>query len=323
MKTRWATLAAGVLWCGLLVSIRCAEGEEVGRTVLQDRASLNVIGSPRNTALDAERKGTISVEGLIEDFEVNPKGIKALRRDIFKSGYFSAFDVLVDACKQKEIDIKYHFAADMKTHVIDSINGQKNWWYAAHYHGGQRTEEPIHRMDTHPYKDWMRIEVYQVGEERVEAIHSAFRAEVERLKKNGNKIVVPEVRVRTLKQNLTLKDVEVRAHGLRSDMFGPDVATAADIMLSLAERGDISLDFRWIDYIGKTLVQGYYFTRFNDEEAGGRAGFTFHMGERKFLESGGRGFGDNFFHMTSDIRVIVSPEYMYWRWTDLSRRGRF
>jgi len=32
----------------------------------------------------------------------------------------------------------------------------------------------------------------------------------------------------------------------------------------------------------------------------------------------------NHFHLTSDIRVIRSPEYMAWRWTDLSfssRRG--
>ncbi|GAH40669.1 unnamed protein product, partial [marine sediment metagenome] len=122
---------------------------------------------------------------------------------------------------------------------------------------------------------------------------------------------------------LRFSDVQVRPHGLRSDMFQDGVITAADVMLSLADAGELSCELVWQDRIGRTLVQSYYFTRFNDKEAEGRAGFTYELGERKF--AGGRyqrGFGNNRFHMTTDIRVVVSPEYMRWRWTDLSGFGR-
>jgi len=286
------------------------------------RSDANIIGTLHDTELDPARKGTIQVEGFIEDTEIDPTGIVALRPDIFKKGRFSAFDALVHVCAEREIDLKYHFSPELRTHVIDSIGGKENWWYAAHYHGGGMVEEPVHRMDTHPYKDWMRIEVYPVPQERVDEIQRAFRAEVERLERNGNKVVVPEVRITTPNQNLRFADVEVKPHGLRSDIFQPDVLAAADIMLSLADEGRISLDLTWLDNIASTLVQGYYFTRFNDEEAYGRAGFTFSMGEKYFQAKRQRRFGGNFFHMTSDIRVIVSPEYMHWQWTDLSRGGR-
>ena len=322
MKTQLIALAVIPLSCFLLTVTLSAEEGDSAKTPSAGRPFANIIGTPKETQLDPDRKGIIRVEGLIEDAEIDPTVITALRPKIFKKGRFSAFDALVSVCKQRNIEIKYHFEPELLAHVIDSIAGKKNWWYAAHYHGGGRAEEPVHRMDTHPYKDWMVIEVYQVSRERIDEIQAAFRAEVQRLEKNNNKVIVPEVRITTPNQNLRFTDVEVRPHGLRSDIFQPDVLTAADIMLSLADEGEISLDVTWLDNIGKTLVQSYYFTGFNDEKAQGRAGFTFSMGEKYFLAKRMGRFGNNFFHMTSDIRVIASPEYMHWRWTDLSRGGR-
>jgi len=314
--------AAAVLALLALVAVcRGVEGPAAG-VAPSGGSSANVIGTPRSMEYDPGHKGTIRVEGLIEDAEIDPTGMSTTRPDIFAKGRFSAFDALVHVCKQRDIDIQYRFDPELRTNVIDSIAGKGDWWYGAHYHGGGRTEEPVHRMDTHPYKDWIRIEVYQVPPERIAEIQAAFRAEVQRLEQNGNRVIVPEVRLTTPNQRLRFANVEVKPHGLRNDMFQPDVITAADIMLSLANLGEISLDLTWVDNIGKTLVQDYYFTRFNDEEAYGRAGFTFSLGERYFETNRGRGFGNNFFHMTSDIRVIVSPEYMDWRWTDLSRGGR-
>ncbi|MCK4282811.1 MAG: hypothetical protein KAX44_00735, partial [Candidatus Brocadiae bacterium] len=115
---------------------------------------------------------------------------------------------------------------------------------------------------------------------------------------------------------------EVKAHGLREDIFKPGEITGADVMVSLADRGDISLRATWKDHVGRALAQGYFFTRFNDEQAHGRAGFTYELGEKALGGRRQRRFGNNHFHMTSDIRIIVSPEYVRWRWTDLSDRRR-
>ncbi len=308
-------------FAGNLVSSRNPESIEAP---FPNNPDCKIIGLAENTLPDSNRKGKISIEELLSDIPVDPCQIETLRPDIFNEGYFSVFDCLVDICRRHNIEIKFHFDQELRTHIIDSIDNKQNWWYAAIYHGGGRPEEPIHRMDTHPYKDWMKIEIYQVPKERIDHIYSAFRAEAERLKANKDKILIPEVLIRTLNQNLKFTNVEVKSHRIRSDMFKPDVITSADIMLSLAQKGKLSLDLLWRDQFGQTLVQGYYFIRFNDESAHGRAGFTYSLGE-KINEGRGtrlRRFGDNFFHMTTDIRVIVSPECMHWRWTDLSRMPR-
>lgn len=303
--------------------LQSLENSKTVKAPFPNNADCKIIGVPENTRPDSNRNGKISIEGLLSDIPIDPCQIQSLRPDIFNKGYFSVFDCLVQVCSKHNIGIKYHFDRQLRCHVIDSIDNRKNWWYSAIYHGGGRPEEPIHRMDTHPYKDWMKIEVYQVTKERIDQIYSAFGSEAKRLKSNKNEVIIPEVLIQTPNQNLKFTNVEVQPHRIRSDMFKPDVMTAADIMLSLAEKGKLSLDMLWHGQFGRALVQGYYFTRFNDEQARGRAGFTYSLGEKIDYPRGARRrrFGDNFFHMTTDIRVIVSPQYMHWQWTDLSRRN--
>jgi len=279
-----------------------------------------LIGRPHATELRPDRPGTLHVRGLIERCEVTSSEVATLRPDLFGQGHFSVFDALVHACNQGGIRIEYHFHEELLTHVVDSIDGQPNWWYAARYHGGRACEEPAHRMDTHPWKDWTVAEVYRVSEERVRRLQSAFRREVRRREANGGKVIVPEVTVRTPHWRRKFTDVNVEPHDLRRDVFQPGELTAADIMLSLAESGRVSLDVQWKDRIGNALVQAYVFTRFDDQEARGRAGFTYELGERTMARERFGGFGDNNFHMTADIRAIVSPQYVEWRWTDLSQR---
>jgi len=324
MYKRKAFLITVVL-CGCLLLAENLPGSENSKTtkaLFADNPYCKITGLAENTRPDPNRKGQISIEGLLKDFLIDPCEIKTLRPDIFNKGYFSVFDCLVHVCRKRNIEIKYHFDSQLRSHVIDSIAEKPNWWYAAIYHGGGRPEEPIHRMDTHPYKDWMKIEVYRVPKERIDQIHSAFRSEAKRLKSNKNKVIIPEVIIKTPDMNLKFTNVEVKPYGIRSDMFKPDVMTAADIMLSLADKGKLSLDLLWREQFGRALVQGYYFIRFNKEQAHGRAGFTYSLGEKITYEPGARPrrFGDNNFHMTTDIRVIVSPQYMHCRWTDLSRR---
>ncbi len=277
-------------------------------------------GTPSDTRLHADRRGTISIEGLLEAWEVGPSGIETLRPDLFREGRFSALDALVHACGEHGIAIRHHFDEQLRTHVIDSLDARGGWWYAACYHGCRRCEEPAHRMDTYPWRDWTRLEVYRVPEERIGELHAAFRAEVERLESGNGNVVVPEVSVRAPLLDLSFSDVAVRPHGLRDDVFQPDVVTAADAMLSLAEQGEISLDLTWVECVGETLVQSYHFTRFNEQEADGLAGFTYELGEKSLAKERPGRFGNNHFHIMSDIRILVCPEYVHWRWTDLSGR---
>ncbi len=308
------------------VAAGAAETLPEARPLFEWRDDCLVRGRPTDTLPNADRQGRITVEGLFVDERIGPAGVQTLRPDVFREGHFSVFDVLVGACADEGIDLRYHLAPELKTHVIDSLDGKSNWWYAASYHGGGRLgEEPVHRMDCHPYKDWMVIRVYPVPATRVEELHAVFRQEVQRIEANGGKTVVPVVTISVpgrLKREF--KNVEVRPHGLRSDVFQDQVVTVADVMLSLAEQGKLTLDLDWLGTIGRTLVQGYYFTRFDDVLAQGRAGFTYSAGENAFRSRRGLHgrFGNNMFHMTADIRVVVCPEYVAWRWTDLSGSSR-
>lgn len=295
--------------------------ETTVKDVVSKNPDCEVQGEPKNTALSIDRKGTIKIRGVIEEYEIHPLGRKTVRPDIFKKGYFSAFDALLYVCGKNGIEIKYHFDKEMMTNVIDSLNGKPNWWYAAQYDGGRRREEPAHRMDLYPYKDRCEIEVYQVPKGRIKELYATFRNEVKRLEENKGKVIVPEITFRALKQRLTFDNVEVRSHGMRNDIFQDGVITGADIILSLAEDKKLSFNAEWVDKVGRSLVQSYYFTRFNGEETEGKAGFTYELGDKRLSRraKGFKGSGNNWFHMTSDIRVIVSPEYMSWRRTDLPR----
>lgn len=304
--------------CGLICGgyVQGSENGALLRPLFSGDSNCTVKGGPGRTLPDVERKGQISIEGLLTEVTIDPCQVQTLRPDIFNEGYFSVFDCLVQVCRENDVELKFHFDKKLKTHVIDSLDKKENWWYAAVYHGGGRCEEPIHRMDTHPYKDWMRIKVYQVPKERIEQIYAAFKAEVNRIKANKKKVIVPEVTIQTPNQKLKFTKVEVWPHGMRSDMFRANVLTAADVMLSIAERGELSLGLVWREQFGTALVQGYYFVRFNEDQAHGRSGFTYSLGEKvNSMPPQGHRTGNNFFYMTTDIRVIVSPEYIRWKWT--------
>jgi hypothetical protein len=88
-------------------------------------------------------------------------------------------------------------------------------------------------------------------------------------------------------------------------MFRPGVVTAADVILSLGEQGELSYDLDWVPAIGLARVQNYYVTRINDDEQGGRCGFVYEAGPIAF-----RGFRGNHIHLPTDARVIRSPEYV-------------
>ncbi len=291
------------------------------RGIRDGESSAVIDGAPAGTLPDPARAGTVAVEGLLGPCPVDPAEVSTLRPDVFAEGYFGVFDAVLQVCRRWGLPVEHHFAPDLGTHVIDGIGGLEDWWYAACYDGGHRCEEPAFRMGTHPYKDHMTIELRRAQPERLDALRTAWRREVARLGKNGGRVVVPQVRIQAADLDLSFSDVCVTPHNLRRDMFRPGVLTVADVMLSLADQGRLSLALRWVERTGACLDQSYYFTRFDGVAAIGRAGFTYSAGDRCFLQEGRGGFRDNRIHISADIRAVLSAQYVHWRWTDLSGRG--
>ncbi len=129
-------------------------GLDNSRKVMGDST---VIGTIQKTELALP--GEVFIKG-VGKFNFDPGKVQTLRKDIFRTGHFSVFDVLAYLDVSGEIDMKYHFDERMNTYIIDTINGQKNWWYKAYYHGGW-SENNNFRMDYFPYKDRMYIMLFR------------------------------------------------------------------------------------------------------------------------------------------------------------------
>ncbi len=250
-------------------------------------------------------KGTIGISGT-GTFEFDPNEVVTVRPDIFRENHFSLFDVLVHLDDRGDIEMEYHFDEALNTHVIDTINGYKNWWYWAYYHSGWQ-EANNFRMDHYPYKDQMTIQVQREDSSRIDRIHQVFRDEVKRIEANDGKVIIPKVIIRGRTHTLTFKDVEVTAHNLRNDTFQDGVITAIDVILSLADQGEITYKLTWYDRIGRAVVTNYFVDGINEDQAYGTCGFVYEAGSEKLR------YG-NHIHIPSDYRIINSPEYEEWFW---------
>jgi hypothetical protein len=234
--------------------------------------------------------------------------VETLRPDIFQAGHFSVFDVVVHLAKEGDIELTYHFDDSAGTHVIDTINGQNDWWYTAFYSGGW-SERIAFRMDMFPYKDGAAIRLFR--DQNVDAIYTSFREEFSRLEANDGRVIIPEVRITGPGLNLAYSNVAVQAYDLRSDVLQSGVVTAMDVLLSLAEQGKIErLKLTWYDRIASADPVEHYFTeQINNAEARGTCGFVYEAGPHAFS-----GFSGNHIHLASDVRVIIAPEYALWFW---------
>jgi hypothetical protein len=270
-----------------------------------DVESNKILGSPVETELAEHGRITIRNVG---EFEFKPHAIDSVRDDIFREGYFSIFDILVHLDERGDIDLAYHFDETMNTHIIDSLNGEENWWYRAYYHMGWG-ENNAFRMDHFPYKDRMTVNIDPVNENYLDEVYTVFRDEVRRRNKNDGRIIIPEVYVRGPGTRLELKDVEVLPHNLRKDIFQEDVITAIDVVMSLGEMGELSYDLQWYDTIGSAIVKQYFVQRINDDVSFRRCGFVYEAGSQAF-----GGFRGNHIHLPSDTRVLNSPEYLSYFW---------
>jgi len=269
------------------------------------------VGAPIGRLPTAEIRVTITGIGT---FSVDPRVVRTLRPDIFQDGHLSVFDLIAYLGERGEISLLYRYDGELRTHVVESLNGQGGWWYEAHYAGG-RLEPNQMRMDTYPVKDGTQVRLFREDLKRLAAIQASFAREGERVRANGGRVVLPKVTIRGPRWSLAFRDVEVRAHGVRSDVFQPDVVTALDVLLSLGEQGHLTgLKLTWYEGIGRATPVDSYFVELiagggYSAEAFDSCGFLYELGDLAL-----QGFKGAFVHVPSDGRPIVSPEYMEWSW---------
>jgi hypothetical protein len=280
-------------------------GQNETASAPEDIKTNNIFGDPNDT--EPTQTGRIVIRNVGE-YEFKPAQIKSVRNDLFREGYFSIFDILVHLDARGDIDMDYHFDDAVNTHVIDSLNGERYWWYRAHYHMGW-SENNAFRMDHFPYKDNMTVSIVAAEQSFLDKLYDVFRDEVQRKKDNNGKIVIQEVIIRGPGTRIELRDVEVTSHNLRKDMFQDDVITAIDAIMSLGERGELSYDLKWYENIGSAIIKNYFVQRINGDESFRRCGFVYEAGSRIF-----DGFRGNHIHLPPDTRVLNSPEYLSYFW---------
>jgi len=260
---------------------------------------------PEQTLPNGE--GRINIKDIGE-FTFPVKAVETSRPDIFKPGAFSVFDILVYLDMQEQIDLAYHFSDDHDTHIIDTINGLENWWYIAYYDGGW-AENNVWPMDLFPYKERMSITIRQESPEEISEIYSVISDQVAR--GGGTNIAIPEVEINGPTGTQKFNNVLVTAHDLRDDYLQDGTITAIDVIMSLGDQGLINYSLNWYESIGSAgVVKNYFVDGINDDQAAGRCGFVYELGDRNFY-----GFRGNHIHIPPDLRVIISiPQYVEFFW---------
>ena len=138
-------LTVGLLFAALPVTPFQIQASAAERSSIAERRS------------SAKPSGTnfLTIEG-VGMYKFDCAKVETCRPEIFAERGFSVFDALVYVAEKNGLALKHHFAPELDTHVIDSLQGRTGWWYYAHYDGGNR-ESNAHRMDYFPYKNKMAI----------------------------------------------------------------------------------------------------------------------------------------------------------------------
>jgi hypothetical protein len=260
-----------------------------------------------NTRSTEENKIHIDEIGT---FYFDPVDIVTVRPDIFNKGYFSVFDVLVHLDETDQLKMEYEYSKEIRTHIINEINGVENWWYQAYYDGGW-AERNVWRMDLFPYKDRMTIQIIQIDELSLFNIYEVFLRDSQRRNSQVNNLKIPKIVIRGESLEISFENIEVKSHNLRNDFLVEGTITAIDAILTLGDMGLISNSIKWYESIGSAgVVKNYFVDEINGEKSVGRCGFVYEIGEKEYL-----GFRGNHIHIPSDIRVIDTiPEYIEYFW---------
>ncbi|MHA2038679.1 MAG: cytochrome b/b6 domain-containing protein [Promethearchaeota archaeon] len=245
-------------------------------------------------------------------YSFDPDDIDTVRPDIFQNGTFSAFDTLVYLNSTGAINLTYHFDASMNTHVIDSLNGEINWWHMVYYSGGHKEKNAV-RMDHYPWKNETRIIVYREKLSFINHVYDTFREEVTRLNNNNGTVVIPTVTINGNSFNLEFYNVSVSPHNFRNDTLQIGVITALDVIMTLGDLGEFTYEILFYASMGQgTYVRNYFVYRINGDRNAGRCGFVYEVGDNDFKYP-----GPNYVFLASDHRILTSPEYLRFFWTCL------
>ena len=313
LRRRWIGIVTLLVAFSQLAPAQAAETTPIDRDGAAWSLSTEIAGRVPSQLGSIEIRGT----GVLS---FDPAQIATTRPDLFQTGSFSVFDVLVRLDELGEIDLEYVFDEELQTHVIRTLNDLDGWWYDAHYEGGS-FDRTVVRIDQYPVKDRMSIVVYLEDSVRLEAIHAHFREEVARRASNDGMVAIPKITLRSSSDELVFKDITVTSHDVRPDVFQPGVVTMLDVLLSLGEQGLLTeLDLEWrTEEAGISLVDGFFVVGiaagpFAPEVSGacvlthqiGGATIADHLSPHTHTMS--------HMHLTADLEAIVSPEAIEWLW---------
>ena len=299
----------GIILILTVVFVDFGLGRDVRVDLGDDAVYPNDYVDPDNTSprrIGSFRLGYV-FSGDTKEFRFDPNEVNTTRPDIFKPGYFSVFDVLVHIAKKGEIELEYHYDEKLNTHVIDRMDGVNDWWYEIYFSGGW-PEANFYRMDHYPWKDDSDLTFFPTTPERVDERLTIFREEIIRLEENDGKVIIPNVYISGILDRWEYRNVEVRAHNTRPEMFQLGVITALDVILSIGDTGEMNYTLQWYETIGTAdVVKSYWVESINGDSAEGRCGFVHEEGSIARLDRGG-----NHIHLPSDIKVLNSPQYAWW-----------
>ncbi|WP_028109630.1 hypothetical protein [Ferrimonas futtsuensis] len=178
-----------------------------------------------------------------------------------------------------------------------------------------KEEEIYFRIDHLALKNQMSIVLMPAQPGEMEVRKRKYQREMDRLAANGGKVIVPEIVIDFKPpyydmngelvqpgQRAVFKDIEVKPHNLRLDLYQPGVLTELDAWLSLVDqRPDLKIDWSyWPRLSTNANVQGYVATAisFNGKDDlgniinqtyknNGECGFVHHTGEWENYADGG------------------------------------
>lgn len=245
-------------------------------------------------------------------YKFNPDEIETVRPDLFQNGSFSVFDVLVHLNSTRKVDLMYHFNATMNTFVIDSLNGEINWWYKVYYSGGFQ-EDNAFRIDNFPWKPGTRIILYRVDPSYIYHVYSTFEEEGARLANNNGTVIIPTITIIGQTFYLEFFNIKITPHNTRDDLFQNNVLTALDAIMTLGDLGNITYELTWYESLGSAgYVYNYFVSKINTEQTVGRCGFVYEVGDEDFISP-----GPNYIYLAADARILTSPEYLLFFWACL------
>lgn len=137
-----------------------------------------------------------------------------------------------------------------------------------------------------------------------------FEEEVICLANNNGTIIIPTVTINGASFNVEFYNISITPHNIRNDTLQNDVITALDVIMTLGDLGHITYELKWIKSFSRArYVYSYFVNKINSDEAIGRCGFVYEVGDADFEYP-----GPNYIYLAADERILTSPEYLRFFW---------